>query len=451
MDVIVVGGGPGGYAAALHAARRGDRVTLVEAQGVGGTCLHRGCIPTKAMVEAARMLRDAGRAGDFGIRLGAVSLDYPALLARRDRVVASLVAGLGQLLRSSGVTVVAGHATLLAGPAVEVGGRRLAADAVVLAPGSLPAVPPIPGGDLPGVVDSDGLLALDRRPESLAIVGGGVIGCEFAAIFAALGTRVGVVELLPRLLPAADEEISRRLTAAFRRQEIAVHTGVRVARIEPGLRVVWQDGACDAEVVLVAVGRRPNTAGLGCESAGVVLERGAIVVDEHLRTSLPGVWAVGDAVGGAMLAHAAFAQARVAVADLHGDAAVWSGLLVPNPVFTHPEVAWAGWTEQEAAARGFAVTVGRFPFAALGRAQVLGETDGLFKLVAAADTGRIVGVHACGPAATELVAEGVLAAQAGLTAEDLEATVHGHPTLSEGLGEAAAMLLGRPLHAVRRG
>jgi dihydrolipoamide dehydrogenase len=450
VDVIVVGGGPGGYAAAIHAAQRGDRVTLVEAREVGGTCLNRGCIPTKAMVEAARLLRDARRAAEFGVRVGEVALDYPALLARRDRVVAGLVGGLSQLLRASGVSVVAGRARLVPGPAVEVGGQRLAADAIVLAPGSVPARVPLPGADLPGVVDSDGLLALPERPASLCIIGGGVIGCEFAAIYAALGTRVTVVELLPRLLPPADEEVSRRLSAAFRRQGIAVQTGVRVAGVAPGPRVAWEGGETEAEVVLVAVGRRPNTEGLGCEAVGVALERGAIAVDARLRTTAPGIWAVGDATGGAMLAHAAFAQARAAVADMHGEPALWEGLLVPNPVFTHPEVAWAGLTEQEAAARGIAVTVGRFPFAALGRAQVLGETDGFLKLVAAAGTGRILGVHAFGPSATDLVAEGVLAAQAGLTAEDLEGTVHGHPTLSEGLGEAAAMALGRPLHAMRR-
>jgi dihydrolipoamide dehydrogenase len=459
--VIVVGGGPGGYAAAIHCAQLGARVTLVEADRVGGTCLNRGCIPTKAMVEAARLLRDAARAPDFGVQVTGVAFDYGRMVARRERVVAGLVGGLGQLLKGNGVRVVRGRGRLAGPRSVVVTGPdagRLEADAVILAPGSVSVPLPVPGADLPGVVDSDGLLQLGERPARLAIIGGGVIGCEFASIFAAYGTQVTVVELMPQLLPAADEEIARRLAAAFRRQGIGVLTGARVVgiRAQGEARVVdvEVDGGRQevvADVVLVAVGRRPNTADLGLEEQGVARGRGgAIAVDAQLRTSVPTVFAVGDAIGAPMLAHAGFAQALVVAQVLAGQPGEWGSQLVPSPVFSHPEVAWVGLTEAQARAQGVVPQVGRFPFSALGRAQIAGETEGFVKLVAEPGSGRVLGVHIIGPHATELIGEASVLAQCGLVAEDVEGSVHPHPTLSEAVAEAAAMVLGRPLDALLR-
>ncbi len=461
-DVIVVGGGPGGYASAIHCAQLGANVTLVEADRVGGTCLNRGCIPTKAMFEAARVLRDATRAFDFGVRLDGVAFEYAQMAARRDKVVAGLVSGLGQLLRGNGVTVVRGRGRLAGPNAVEVTGPepgRLPADAVIMAPGSVSARVPIPGADLPGVVDSDGLLLMTTQPRSLCIIGGGVIGCEFASIFAAYGTEVTVVEMMPQLLPPADEEVARRLAGSFRRSKIGVLTSARVTGIREagGLRRVdvEVDGGHQeiaAEAVLVAVGRRANTADLGLEPLGIQLGRGGIIpVDAHLRTSVPSVLAVGDAIGAPMLAHAGFAQALVAAEVLAGHAAEWGSQLVPSPVFCHPEVAWVGLTEAEArAALGGDPQVGRFPFSALGRAQIAGETEGFVKLVAEPAGGRVLGVHIIGPHATELVAEASVLVQCGLVAEDVEGSIHPHPTLSEAVAEAAAMVLGRPLDALMR-
>jgi dihydrolipoamide dehydrogenase len=462
-DVVVVGGGPGGYASAIHCAQLGARVTLVEADKVGGTCLNRGCIPTKAMFEAARVLRDATRAADFGVHLEGVAFDFARMAARRDRVVAGLVAGLGQLLKGNGVTVVRGRGRLAGPNAVEVTGPdagRLQGDAVILAPGSVTARVPIPGIDLPGVVDSDGLLQLTEQPKSLCIIGGGVIGCEFASIFAAYGTEVTVVELMPQLLPPADAEIARRLAGAFRRAKIGVLTGARVVGIREagGLRRVdvEVDGGRQevaAEVVLVAVGRRPNTADLGLETVGIRPgPGGAIPVDARLRTAVPSVLAVGDAIGAPMLAHAGFAQALVAAEVLAGHRAEWGSQLVPSPVFCHPEVAWVGLTEAQARSALGSVEpqVGRFPFSALGRAQIAGETEGFVKLIAEPGSGRVLGVHLIGPQATELVAEASVLVQCGLVAEDVEGSVHPHPTLSEALAEAAAMVLGRPLDALVR-
>ena len=462
-DVIVVGGGPGGYASAIHCAQLGAKVTLVEADRVGGTCLNRGCIPTKAMFEAARVLRDATRAADFGVLLQGVSFDYAQMAARRDKVVGGLVTGLGGLLKSNGVTVVRGRGRLAGPRSVEVTGPdagRLQGDAVIMAPGSVTARVPIPGVDLPGVMDSDGLLQMATLPRSLCIIGGGVIGCEFASIFAAYGTEVTVVEMMPQILPPADEEVARRLAGAFRRAKIGVLTSARVTGIREagGLRRVdvEVDGGKQeiaAEVTLVAVGRRPNTADLGLEALGVQLGRGgAIPVDAQLRTAVPSVLAVGDAIGAPMLAHAGFAQALVAAEVLAGHAAEWGRQMVPSPVFCHPEVAWVGLTEAQAkdALGGADPQIGRFPFSALGRAQIAGETEGFVKLVAEPGSGRVLGVHIIGPQATELVAEASVLVQCGLVAEDIEGSIHPHPTLSEAVAEAAAMVLGRPLDAMLR-
>jgi len=449
MEVTIIGGGPGGYAAAIGLAQGGAAVQLIEERLPGGTCLHRGCIPTKSLLETARLAREMTAAADFGLRAAPPEVDWPAVRARQGKAVAALTAGLTQVLQANGVTLIQGRASLLpptqrgGTPGVRVpGAGDLHPDAIVLAPGSSPARPPIPGLDLPGVVDSDGLLEAAERPRRLVIVGGGAIGCEFATAHAGLGAEVTLIEALPQLLPAADAEIARRLQAAFRRRGIAAYTTARLLRIAPGpVAHVQTDGGTlelPADLVLVATGRRPNTSGMGLAEAGLALgEHGGIVVGPDFRC--PGaaaVWACGDALGGPGYAHGAFAQAATIVA------AILRRPLpplppVPHVVYSAPEVAWVG------AAEG--ARFARVPFAALGRAHAAGDVDGLYKVVADA-AGRVIGVHLLGAHATELVAAGCVAVARGLSVEDLAGVTLPHPTWGEGLAEAAHLLLGTPLH-----
>ncbi len=458
-EVAVIGGGPGGYAAALAMAQAGARVHLVEEAEVGGTCLHRGCIPTKTLLETARVAREIRRAGEFGLGAQDLVVDFPAVRARQQRTVQRLAGGLGQLLRSAGVTVLRGRGRLVpqAGSSLRVvvsgaDGGELAPDAIVLAPGSRPAWPALPGLDQPGVLDSDRLLADPELPPRLAIIGGGAIGCEFATAYSALGARVTLLEALPGLLPGADPEIARRLEAALRRQGVAVHTGVRVLEVAPGpvVRAQGPQGELTVPVerVLVATGRRPCTDDLGLEEAGIGRHPGgAIVVDAEMRCpETSGVWALGDAVGGPGLAHAAFQQAGRVVAGILG-VPLPTLSPVPHPVYTAPEVAWVGWDEARARQAGHQPEVARIPFAALGRAHAAGDTDGLCKVVAAG--GRVVGVHLIGSHATELIGAAAVVVSSGLSLEDLGRISLPHPTLVESLGEAAELLLGHPRHVAQ--
>ena len=458
---IVIGGGPAGYAAAFGLAQRGVAVKLVEEQVPGGTCIHRGCIPTKALLESARLAREYTAAPAFGITVAPPQVDWPVVRRHQEKVIAAMAAGLGQLLMANGVTVVRGRGSLLAPananqpPTVRVTGPDagdLTADAIVLAPGSAPSQPPIPGRDLPGVLDSDGLLNAAQAPRRLVIIGGGVIACEFATAHAALGAEVAILEAMPQLLPAADTNIARRLEAAFRRRGIAVHTDATVLSIEPGLTVRAQTPGgpvtLRADTILIATGRRPRTENMGLEEAGVRrAPNGAIVVDESFRCpGARGVWAIGDAVGGPMLAHAGFKQAATIVAAIMGrplpDASP-----IPSPVYSYPEVAWVGATEAAATATGAGVRVARVPFGSLGRAHAAGDTDGMCKVVADGE-GRVIGVHLIGAHATELIAAGCLAVARGMHLEDIASTVFPHPTLAEGLVEGVDLLLGHPLHTL---
>lgn len=473
FDMVVLGAGPGGYVAAIRAAQLGMRVGLVERDRLGGLCLNRGCIPTKAMVKSADALMLARRAERLGVRVGEVRIDYPAVVRRRQEVVETLVRGIEQLMRANRIEVVAGEGRLRPDGLVEVtapGGKpaaMLRARHVVLATGSQPVRLPIPGSELPGVVDSDGLLALETLPPRLVVIGGGIVGCEFASIFRAFGAEVSVVELLPAVLPVADAEISRRLAMSLKRAGIKLFTGARVEAIEavgpegpwgPVKRVRFTDSAnqagyAEGDVVLVAVGRRPAFSGFQPDELGIEVERGGVKVDGYMRTTRPGVYAVGDVNGLAQLAHAASAQGIIAAEHAAGrPVRPWGTSPVPAAVFTLPEVAWVGMTEEQARAAGIPVKVGRFLYGALGRAHVEMEPEGLVKILARAeppDQGEVVGLHIIGRGATELVHEGVLAMRFGATAEELAEAIHAHPTLSEAVAEAAHSLLGYPVHMAR--
>ena len=449
FDVAVLGGGPGGYVAALRAAQLGARVLLVEKERIGGTCLNVGCIPTKVLTTATELLRRARQAESFGLAIPSAAPDLSALMRYERRVVDELVEGVEHLLRERRVTLVRGDGrvvrpgTLLVlgadGAWTEHSARR-----VILAPGSVTARPAIPGIELPGVMTSTAALSVEELPQHLVVVGGGVIGLELACIYEALGSRVTVLEMAPTLLPGGtDETLAKRLALVLRRRGLAIRTGVVVQGIEgspDGLRVRFAgpgDDSVEADRVLLATGRLPNTEGPALSDLGLKLNGRAIVVDEKLATSVPEVSAVGDAVGGAMLAHKAMVEGRVAAENATGGKRSMDHRSVPNVIFTWPEVASVGLSEAQARASGAEVKVSQCPLSANPRARILGETDGLVKLVCEAGNGRILGVHLMGPHATDLIAEGALAEQLGATADDLAWTTHAHPTLPEAVLEAA--------------
>lgn len=458
-DVAILGAGPGGYVAALRAAQLGARVALIEKGRVGGTCLNVGCIPTKALITSTELLLKARRADEFGVSIPSALPDLPSLMAYKQAAADRLVSGVEQLLKKSKVTLARGEGCLIrpdmlrvtdaAGNAVEISARH-----VVLAPGSVTARPPIPGLDLPGVMTSTEALDIAKVPPHLIVIGGGVIGLEFACIYEALGSRVTILEMMPTLLPGVtDEVLARRLAAILRRRGMTIHTGATVQAIEPtesGLRVTFAgakgEGMVEGERVLAAVGRWPNTNGLGLAELGVKMNGRAIAVDEHLRTNLPNVWAIGDAIGGMMLAHKAMVDGRVVAENVTGGQRTVDYRSLPSVIFTRPEVASVGLTEAEARAQGADVKVTQFPFSANPRAQILGETEGLVKLVCEAGSGRVLGVHLMGVHVTDLIAEGALAVQVGATADDLAWTTHAHPTLPEAMLEAALGFRGAMIH-----
>jgi dihydrolipoamide dehydrogenase len=453
FDVVLIGSGPGGYVAAIHAARQGAKVAIVEQKATewGGTCLNWGCIPTKALVQSAEVLRTVRRAAEFGVKVGEPEIDWPAMQERKNRIVAGMRQGVQGLLKSNGVEMVTGRGRLLAPGRVTVDGRDLAGRRVILAPGSVVALPPFKGADLG--LTSDSILGIERVPESLVVIGGGVVGMEFAGIFSLLGTKVTVIEMLDQLLTPLDPDLARRFQQLMAKRGVTFHLPARVESLETagsGFRVQFEGQQVDAEQVLVATGRRPNTADMGLEEAGVALERTAIKVDRHLRSSLEGVYAIGDATMISMLAHTASYQGEVAVHNaLDGHPVSADYTAIPGCIYTEPEIAYVGMSEAQARAQGIEPRVGSFPFAALGRAMVLGETDGLAKIVAGPD-GGVLGVAIMGPRATDLIAEGVLAVHQGLTAAELTHAVHAHPTLPEAMAEAALDVDGRAVHIAPR-
>jgi dihydrolipoamide dehydrogenase len=484
FDVVIVGGGPGGYPAAIRAAQYGLRVALVEKERAGGVCLNWGCIPTKAMLRSADVLETMQHSADFGILADNVRLDYPAVLKRKDTIVKGLTDGVGQLLKANGVTVYQGHARFTNANALDVVGvgksplgsggplynapadgvgqptARLAGKHIIIATGSTPAQLPIPGVDLPGVINSDGAFLLKEVPKRIVIVGGGAVGTEWATMFSAFGSEVTLVELLPNLLPLEDEDMGRTLSRSFQKRGIKVLTSSTVAKIEEGsekgartLRVTITDKdgkneqTVDADNVLIGVSRRPNTLDLNLEKTGVQTDkRGYITVDERMRTSVNNVFAIGDVVGKVQLAHVATHQGLVTAGVIAGHDEKMDYKAVPAATFTHPEVASVGLSEQKARDAGHDVVIGKFPFAALGRAQTYGNTDGLMKIVADKKYGEILGVHVIGPSASDLIPEGVLAIQLEATLEDIANTIHAHPTLGEASMEASMVALGLPVH-----
>ncbi|MGE5508222.1 MAG: dihydrolipoyl dehydrogenase [Chitinophagales bacterium] len=450
-DLVVVGAGPAGYVGAVRAAQLGARVAVIDESHVGGTCLNRGCIPTKALAATAEVLSTVRRAGEFGIEVGEVRIDFSKAMARQRQVVERLRRGILFLFKKHGVTLFTGKARFLDPhrlAVVEATGSEsvLVADRVLVATGSRPAVPPLFGWDGEQVITSDEALALPALPQSLLILGGGVIGCEFASFFATLGTKVTVLELMPSILPLLDREVAGVIHSALKKKGVVIQTGVKAVAVDKGpagVSLTLEGGAVlEAERLLVSIGRRANTEGLGLEAAGVVLTgRGEIAVDARLRTNQPHIAAAGDVTAGRFkLAHVASHEALAAVESLLGREAHLDYLAVPGVVFTSPEAAGVGLTEEEARAeaeqRGEQLRVGKFSFVASGKALAGGEYEGFVKVLAGGG-GRLYGVHIVGPHASDLLPEAVLALQSGLGLDALIHAIHAHPTLSEAVWEAA--------------
>jgi dihydrolipoamide dehydrogenase len=456
FDVVVIGGGPGGYVAALRASQLGAKAAVVERDRVGGTCLVRGCIPTKALLQSAELYTLAKGGAPFGVISDSVGFDWSAAQQRKTGVVDQLVKGVEGLLKAGGVTLVRGTASLAGNGVVDVSGERLQAKDIVIATGSAVARIPLKGAE--HTIDSDQILELKEIPGRLAVIGGGVVGMEFAAMFAALGSKVTVFEMLPQVLPMVDADLVAVYAKHLAGLGGEIHTNAKVeevAKSKGGLQVRFssggEGGSIDADRVLLAVGRVPYTQGLEAEKAGVKLERGRVVVDPQLRTTAQGVWAIGDVIGGIMLAHIASYEGVCAVENIAGHANRTPDYhAAPNCIYTDPEIAHVGLGEKEAKEKGLDVKIGRFPFAASGRALTLGQSEGFVKVIADASSGRLLGAHIIGPRATDLIAEATLAVQNGLTLEQIDLTIHAHPTLPESLMEAALAAQGRAIHIANK-
>ena len=471
FDVVVVGGGPAGYAAAIRAAQLGLATACIDKSlgkdgkpAFGGTCLNWGCIPSKALLDASHKYVEAAQhLGAVGIAVEGVSVDVPKMIARKDEVVAGLTGGIAALFKGNGVTGLPGAGKLLAGRQVEYKAHdgtvtTLHAEHVVLAPGSVPAeIPPTPvDGD--SIVDSTGALEFQAVPKRLGVIGAGVIGLELGSVWGRLGSEVVILEALPDFLPMADTRIARDALKILRGQGLDIRLGTLVTgskATKGGVRVDYEDAdgqqSIEVDKLIVAVGRRPHTEGAVDDGSGVQLDaRGFIEVDDLCATGAPNVYAVGDCVRGPMLAHKGAEEGVMVVERIAGHKPLVNYDTVPNVIYTHPEIAWVGKTEQELKEAGVAFNAGAFPFAASGRALAANDAVGVVKVIAEADTDRILGVHILGPQASELVAQAVIAMEFDASAEDLGLTMFAHPTLSEAVHEAALGVAGHAIHMVNR-
>ncbi len=455
-DIVVIGGGPAGYVAAIHASHLGAKVAVVEKDKLGGTCLNRGCIPTKALARSAEVLLETRKAKGFGIEADSIRIDFSGIMAHKSKSVNQLVSGVEQLMKANKIRVCRGEGQILSPHLVKVNDEEIATRKLIIATGSESTPLPVPGADLAGVLTTDGILELTELPESLVVIGGSHVGVEFASIFNALGTKVIIVKRRPLRLEPVDEEIGRRFGQTLPRQGIEVKIGAAVKAVEKKgavLRVVWDtpegEQRVEAQTVLMATGRAPYTNGLTLSELGIQTDRGAIKVNEYLETNIKDVYAIGDVLGKNMLAHVASYEGEVAVENALGRSRQADYRAVPNCVFSHPEIAGVGITEEQARNGGIPYEVSKFPFAACGRAVTMGEMTGLVKMVCRADDGVVLGMHIMGPHASDLIAEGVLAIRLGLTAEDIVNTIHAHPTLSEAVRETAMAQLDGAIHFQR--
>ena len=457
-DLAVIGSGPGGYVSAIRAAQLGLKVAIIEKGYMGGTCLNVGCIPTKAMLASVEALHTARNGKEFGFIAGDVQPDYAAMQKRRDGIVGQLRQGVGYLMKKNGIEVVNGHGKFKSAHELEVNGeggsRRVTAGSVIISTGSVCSRPPIPGADLEGVVNSDQLLQLPSIPKSMAVIGAGAVGLEWGDIFNELGTKITVLEMAPRILPPADEEVSKELAKNLQKKGFDLLIGVAVKAIErkgEGLTVRYakengEELTVDVEVVLMAAGRWPYTENLGLEQIGIQLERRFIPINDQMKTTVNGVYAIGDVTPYPALAHVASRGGEVAAEIIAGQKAHMDWNIIPSCVYTHPEVAWVGLTEEQAKERHGELRIGRFPFAPLGRSKASGNREGFVKVIAEPKYGEILGVHMVGAHVTDLIAEPTLGMTMEATVDEIFHTVHAHPTLPEAFLEASLDAWHRAIH-----
>ena len=466
MNVIVIGGGPGGYVAAIRAAQLGASVTLVEKQHLGGTCLNIGCIPTKCLLHSAELLEDIRRQGaEIGVKVTGAEIDFPQVIRHKNDISRKLTGGVAGLLRMNKVKVIDGEAAFTGPRKLEVkkadGSREaMTADAIILATGSVNARPPIPGlRENPTCIDSTGALSLEKLPESMVVIGGGVIGLELACAYAAFGTKITVVEAMDHMLPMLDGDLTKIGVAHMKKMGMEFNLECPVQSVETspvGAKVVCKNKAgetvsFEAEKVLVAIGRRANTASLNLEAGKLDNDRGRIIVNDRMQTSVPGVYAIGDCVmGHAQLAHTASAMGEVAAENIMGMDALYDEKTNPTCVYIEPEAASVGLTEEQCKAQSLDYIVGKFPMSANGKALILNGGEGLVKIIAGARYGEVLGMHIIGPRATDLIAEGALAIRLEATLDELITTIHSHPTVTETLREAALHAEKRAIHTINR-
>jgi dihydrolipoamide dehydrogenase len=457
FDVIVLGAGPGGYPAAIRAAQRGRSVALIEAKEMGGTCLNRGCIPSKALIAGSDIVQNLKDAHQFGIQAENVRIDYSQLALHKDHVVDKMRTGLEGLIAANKITVFKGFGKFISPREVKVMGQDsaiLTADNIIIATGSEPRSFAAFPFDYERIHDSTSLLALTQLPKKMLIIGGGVIGCEFASLYSTLGVDVTILELLPQLIATEAKEVSQTLARAFTKNGIHIETGVKVEKIQRqdnkngnGIIATIEGGKTfEADCCLISIGRSLNTGEIGLEKAGLaILENGMISVNEHMETAVKGIYAVGDIASKWWLAHVASHQGLIAAENACGNSAKMSYHAIPSIIFTHPEIASVGLSLEASLAKGYAAKVGSFPFKALGKAQAALKADGFAQLVVDKKTGQILGAQVVGYEAATLIAEIVLAMTHELTVECIAESIHAHPTLAEAWGEAALLVEGFPL------
>ena len=434
-DICIIGGGPGGYVAAIKAARLGAKVALIEKDLLGGTCLNKGCIPTKILAHTAHTLLEIKDCAKLGINVGSVSYDFKNIIAQKDQTVDKLRNGIDFLLKTRQVDIIKASAEIVGKTQVRAGERSINAKNIIIATGSRPQELSFLRFDGKRVISSDDILKLENPPKSLLIIGAGVIGCEYASIFSEFGTKISMVDMMPRILPTMDKEISRKLEVIFKKKGISMTLNAKVDKLDD-----------EIDKALVCVGRRANIEGIGLENVGVKTQDGTIIVDKHLRTNIENIYAIGDVVGKYWLAHVASYEAMIAIENILGAPKDTDYTAVPSCIFTDPEIASVGIDEDQAKDRGLQVKIGKFPFQALGRAQTVKETEGFVKIISDARSGVILGAQVMGCRASDLIAELSLAVNKKLTAQDIEDTIHAHPSFPEAVSEAAASIFHGAIH-----